>query len=155
MVCKEDQPFPGFRIDITDTSQSTGIGQIDLSERFVNAPVPMLVRVSKICSSNVATDTHCVAVGATPQTSFNIAKALAERDLGKSHREELIAGGHALARSRHGVQRHRAIELLSVNEICNLCEDEASGVHPLLRINLRPDGQPVRMRHTHFSSLAA
>lgn len=127
----------------------------NLSECFINAPVPMLVRVSEVCSSDVASDAHCVAVGATPQTSFDVAKALTERHLGKGHRKELIACGHGFTGSRHRVQRHGAIELLSVNEICNLCEDETSGVHLLLRINLRSDGQPVQMRHTLFSSLAA
>ena len=127
----------------------------NLSECFINAPVPMLVRVSEVCSSDVASDTHCVAVGATPQTSFDIAKALTERDLRKGHREKLIACSHGFTGPRHRVQIHAALELLSVNDICNLCEDEASGVHLLLRMELRSDGQPVQMRHTLFSSLAA
>lgn len=134
--------------------QPSCLADENLSECFVNAPVPMLVRVSEVCPRDIATNAHCVAVGATPEASFNIAKALAESDLGKSHREELIAGGHALACSRHGVQRHGAIELLSVDEIGNLCEDKASSVHPLLRMNLPTEDQPVRMRHTSFYSLA-
>lgn len=116
----------------------------NLSECFVSAPVPMLVRVSEVCSSDVATNAHCVAVGATSQTSFDIAKALTERDLRKGHCKELIACGHPFTGSRHRVQRHAAIELLAVNEIGDLGENQASGVHPLLRINREKSASPFK-----------
>jgi len=113
----------------------------------------MLVRVGEFRSCNVATKAHGVSVSTTAQAGFDVAQALAESNLGESHREELIAGRHALARSWHPVQRHAAIELLSVNEIGDLGEDQTSGVHPLLRMDTGGSGQPVQMRHTDFSSL--
>lgn len=135
--------------------QPSSFADENLSECFVNAPVPMLVRVSEVRSSDIASDAHCVAVGATPQASFDITKALAESNLGKCHREELIAGGHALARSWHPVQRHAALELLAVQQIEDLRKNESSGVHPLLRMNTARRGQLVQMRDTPFFSLAA
>lgn len=135
--------------------QPSSFADENLSECFVNAPVPMLVRVSEVCSSDVASDAHCVAVGTAPQASFDIAKALAERDLGKGHRKELIACGHGFTDSRHRVQSHAALELLAVQRIENLCENESSGVHLLLRMNAGQRSQPVQMRDMLFSSLAA
>ncbi len=135
--------------------QPSRLADKNLSECFVNTPIPMLVRVSEVCSSYVATNAHCVAVGATPQAGFDVPQTLPKGDLRKGHCQKLITGGHSFARSRHRLQRHAAIELLSVDQIGNLCEDEASGVHPSLRMNLRPDDQPVQMRHTRFSSLAS
>ena len=116
----------------------------NLSECFVNAPVPMLVCVSEVSSSDVAPDAHRVAVCATPQANFDIAKALAESDLGKCHREELIACGHSFTGSLHRVQRYAAIELLAVNKIGDLGENKASGVHPLLRINREETASPFK-----------
>ena len=125
-----------------------------LTQGFVNPPVPMLVRIGEVRSCNVAAKAHSVSVSTTTQAGFDVAQALAESNLSESHREKLIAGGHALARSWHPVQRHAAIELLSVNEIGDLGEDQTSGVHPLLRMDTGGSGQPVQMRHTVFSSLA-
>jgi hypothetical protein len=53
------------------------------------------------------------------------------------------------------VQCNTTIELLSVNEVGDLGKDQASSVHPLLRMNLASNRQRVQMRHMPFSPLAA
>jgi len=128
--------------------ESLRLANENLSERFVNAPVPMLVGVSEIGPGDVPAKAHCVKMGATSKTGFDVPKALPESDLSEGHREKLVAGRHASAASRHRVQRDAAIELLSMNEIDDLGENETSGVHPLLRMNLRKKSQLLQMRHT-------
>lgn len=135
--------------------KAPGLADENLCERFVNAPVPVLVGISQISPCDVATDAHGVEMRASPQAGFNVTQTLPESDLGKSHRKKLIAGSHALTRPRHRVELHATIELLAVDEIGNLSENKMSRVHPLLRMNKDRNGQPVQMRHTHFSSLAA
>lgn len=127
----------------------------NLSECFVNAPVTMLVRVSQIRSGNVTSNAHRIAVSATSEAGFNVAQTLPKSDLCEGHRDELISIGHAPAFPRHRMQRHTALKLLAVQRIENLSEYQAASVHPLLRMNQRRYGQPVQMRDTYFSSLAA
>jgi len=91
----------------------------------------------------------------SPQAGFNVSKALPESDLSKSHSEELISGSHTSARPRHRVERHAAIELLTMDQISDLSKNKASSVHPLLRMNQTPSRQLSQMRHMPFSLLAA
>lgn len=135
--------------------QPSGFSNENLSERFVNTPVPMFVGVGQIGPSDVPTNAHCVEMSATAQAGFDISQALSKSNLRESHREELIASSHALARSLHRVQCNTTIELLPVNEIGDLSEDQASSVHSLLRMNSASNRQRVQMRHMPFYSLAA
>jgi len=141
-------------VGVTDI-QPSRLADENLSECFVNAPVSMLVRVSQICSGNVTSNAHCIAVSATSETGFNVAETLPESDLCEGHRDELVSSGHTPAFPRHRMQRHTALKLLAVQRIENLSEYQASSVHSLLRMNQRRCGQPVQMRDTSFSSLAA
>ena len=135
--------------------KSSRLANQNLSECFVNTPVTMLVCISEISSCDVASDAHRVEMRTSPQTGFNISKALSESDLSKSHGEKLISGSHAFTRSRHRVKLHAAIELLTMDEIGDLSKNKAAGVHPLLRMNQTPLGQLSQMRHMPFYLLAA
>ena len=133
--------------------QTTSFADENLSERFVNPPVAMFVRVGEIRSSDVPANPHRAQMRATAKARFDVSKALAKSHLSESHREKLIARSHAFAYPRHRMQSHAAIELLAVNQLGDLGEDQASGVHPLLRMNPNRLSQPVQMRHIDFSSL--
>ena len=139
-------------VGVTDI-QPSRLTNENLSECFVNAPVPMLVRVSQIRSSNVTSNAHSISVSATSEAGFNVAETLPESDLCEGHRDELVSIGHTPAFPRHRMQRHTAMKLLAVQRIENLSEYQASSVHPLLRMNQRRYGQPVQMRDTPFSLL--
>lgn len=133
----------------------TGLADEQLGESLVNAPVPVLVRISQIRSSDPATETHGVGMLIAPQAGFDVPKTLPIGHLSEDHRKELISCGHASALSGHRVQRRAVIELLAVNVVGDLGENQTAGVHPLLRMNRADYGQPVQMRHTSFSSLVA
>jgi len=134
--------------------QSSCLANENLSERFVNAPVPMLVGVGQVGPRDVPANAHCVEMGATAKAGFDVPQALPEGDLSKGHCEKLIADRHTFAGPVHRVQSHAAVELLSVNKIGDLRENQASGVHSLLRMNSGIHRQPAQMRHMPFSSLA-
>lgn len=133
--------------------QSAGFADEDIPESFVDPPIPILVRIGQIRSDDLPANTHRVAMRATVQARFDIPKALPKRDLGEGHGKKLIASGHTLTGSRHGVQIDAALEFLAVQQIENLGKDEASGVHSLLRMESDDLGQPVQMRDTSFFSL--
>lgn len=135
--------------------QSAGFADKCLPDSFVNAPITILIRIGEIGSNDVSPDAHRMAMSATIQTRLDIAQALPESYLGENHGEKLVAGAHALAGSWHRVQSHAAVELLAMDHIGNLGEDEASGVHPLLRMNSASNGQSVQMRHMPFYALNA
>ena len=132
-----------------------GLANEDLSERFVNPPVPMFVGVGQVGPGDVPANAHCVEMCATTQTGFDVPQALPKSNLREGHCEKLISGGHASTASLHRVKPNTTIELLSVNEVGDLGEYQSSSVHPLLRMNLCQGSQPVQMRHMHFSPLAA
>lgn len=134
--------------------QSASLANENLPECFVNTPVPMFVRVGQIGPGDVPANPHGVEMGATPEAGFDVPKALPKSDLGESHRQKLIAGGHASAASLHWMELHTALELLAVQQIENLSENQTSGVHPLLRMNSANNRQRVQMRDMPFSSLA-
>ena len=135
--------------------ESPGLADEDLRERFVNAPVAILVGIGQIGSGDVPANPHGVEMSATAQTGFDVPKTLPKSDLRKSHREKLIAGGHAPAASLHWMELHTALELLAVQQIENLSKNQTSGIHPLLRMNSANNRQRVQMRDIPFSSLAA
>lgn len=135
--------------------KSPRLANQNLSECFVNTPVTMLVRISEISPSDITSDAHAVEMRTASQTCFDISKTLPKSYLSKSHRKKLIPGGHTLARSRHRVKRHAAVELLTMDEIRDLSENETSSVHPLLRMHQTSSCQLSEMRHMPFSLLAA
>ena len=135
--------------------QSTGFANQYLPDSFVDAPIPILVRIGEIGPDDLPANTHRIAMGATIQTRFDIPQTLPEGNLGEGHREKLIASAHTLARPWHRVQSDTALELLAIQHIENLGKNEASGVHSLLRMNSANDGQRVQMRDTPFCSLDA
>lgn len=135
--------------------ESTRLANENLSECFVNAPVPMLVGVGQVGPGDVPSNAHCVEMSATAQTGFDVPQALPKSNLRESHCQKLVAGRHALAASLHRVQCNTSLELLAVQQIENLSENQTSGVHPLLRMNSANNRQRVQMRDMLFYSLAA
>ena len=127
----------------------------NLSECFVNAPVTMLVRISEIRPRDVSSDAHRIEMRTPSQAGFNISKALSEGDLSKSHGEKLISCSHTFAHPRHRMLFDAALKLFSIQEIDDLRENETTGVHPLLRMNLCQFGHLVQMRDNTFELLAA
>lgn len=94
--------------------QSTGLADEHIPESFVDAPIPIFVRIGEIRSDDLPANTHRVAMSAAIQASFDIPQTLPKGDLG---------------------------------------EYQASGVHPLLRMNSTAGGQHVQMRHMPFYPL--
>ena len=135
--------------------KSPRLANQNLSECFVNTPVAMLVCISQISSCDLASDAHRIEMRTSPQTGFNISKALSESDLSKSHSEKLISGSHTFACTRHRVAINAPSQLLRIQHIHNLGEYESSDVHPLLRMKLFQNGQSVQMQDTTLSLLAA
>jgi len=133
--------------------QSAGLSNENLSESFVDAPIPIFVCIGEIRSDDLPANTHRVAMSATIQASFDIPQALPKGDLGEGHGEKLISSGHTLTGSWHGVQIDAALEFLAVQQIENLSEDEASCVHSLLRMDSGDLGQLVQMRDMPFYPL--
>ena len=134
--------------------QSASLADEHLSECFIDSPVSVLVSVGEIGAGDVAANPHGIEMGATPQTGFDVAQALAESDLSEDHSKELVACGHGLTGARHRVEIDAALKLFAINQIGNLGKNEASGIHPLLRMNVSQIGQSVQMRDTSFFSLA-
>ena len=54
------------------------------------------------------------------KASFDVSQALAKRELGEDHGEELIASRHRSAGTRHGIKADAAIELLAMDRVGNL-----------------------------------
>ena len=135
--------------------QAAGFTDQYLSEGFVYSPVSFLVRVGQIGSGDITSNAHRVEVRAAPQTGFNVSKALSESYLRESHSEKLISGSHTLARSRHWMKCHTAIELLAMDEIGDLSKNGTASVHSLLRMNQPTVCQHPQMRHMPNSLLAA
>jgi len=129
-------------------AQVPGFADQNLSECFVNAPIPMLVRIGEVRSCDVATYAHRIEMCATPQAGFDVPQTFPKGNLREGHGEELVAVSHAFAGSWHRVQPHAALELFAVQQIDDLGEDQASGIHPLLRMDQGRNGQPVQMRDT-------
>lgn len=127
----------------------------NLSESFIDTPIAELVRISQIGSGDVAPDTHRVPLRTIAQASFDIPQTLAEGDLGESHREELVAGRHPFAGSGHRVALDATRQLLWIKHIGDLCKNETSSVHPLLRMNTSEPCESVQMQDTPFETLAA
>lgn len=135
--------------------KTSGLTDQNLSECFINSPVSVLVGIGQISPRDIAPDAHGVKMRASSQTSLDVAKALPESDLSKSHCQKLISGSHTFACTRHRVTINAASQLLRIQNIHDLGEYESSDVHPLLRMKPLQDGQPVQMQDTALSLLAA
>lgn len=133
--------------------QSAGLADENLGERLIDPPVPALVRVGEIGAGNVTTKSHCVEMGAASKACLDVPKAFPKGDLREDHGEELVSGGHGLADTVHGIKVDAALKLFAVNQIGDLCENQASSVHSLLRMMDSRIRQPVQMRDTCFLSL--
>lgn len=134
--------------------QSASLADEDIPESFVDPPIPIFVRIREIRSDDLPANAHRVAMSAAIQASFDIPQTLPKGDLGEGHGQKLIASGHTLTGSWHGVQIDAAVELFAMDEIGDLGKNQASGIHPLLRMNSTTVGQHVQMRHMPFYPLS-
>ncbi len=133
--------------------QSAGLADEHLGERFIDPPVSVFIRVSKIRAGYVAANAQGIELGAASQASFDVAKALAKGDLSEDHGEELVTCCHGLANTRHRETSHAATELFGVKDIQDLSENESASVHSLLRMKQDKKCQSVQMQDTRFPSL--
>lgn len=133
--------------------QPAGLADEHLGERFIDPPIPALIGAGEIGACNTATKSHCVEMGATSKACLDIAKAFPKGDLREDHGKKLVSGSHGLADTGHGMKVDAALKLFAVNQIGDLCENQASSVHSLLRMMDSRNRQPVQMRDTVFLSL--
>ena len=109
--------------------QTPSLANEDLRQIGVNLPRAVFVGICNVCSCNIATDTHRVKVGTSPQACFNVTKALPESHLSECHRQKLISSTEAPADSRHRVALQATLEFLAIQQINHLGEDEAALIH--------------------------
>ena len=132
-IDRNDHAVETERIALTSVKASR-LSDKNLSQSFVDAPVPVLVGVGEIGSSDASSEAHRISVLVAPQAGFDVAQSFPISELSEDHGKKLIASGHTLAPPRHRMQSHAAVELLAVYGIGDLRENQASGVHPLLRL---------------------
>lgn len=128
--------------------QASGFANQNLGKCLIDPPVPEFVGIRKIGTRNVAANTHRVKMLVAMQTRFDIAQSLPKSDLGKCHRQELIACGHASARPGHRVASNATGQLLRIQNIHDLSENESAGVHFLIE-NEAPPGAPAHSNAGH------
>ena len=124
----------------------------NLSQIPINAPIPVLVRVSQIGSGDVAPDSHRIQMAAAAKTGFDVSKTLPVGHLRKRHAQELVACSECATAPWHGISGNASFEMLPMKHVRDLRENESSRVHPLLRLNRIWDGHPFQMRHTSSST---
>ena len=112
-----------------------GFGGADqpLGEVGVDPPVAPLVRIGQGAARDAASDAHVVQLGLHgPQTRLDVAQALAIGELGKGQTEKLVEAREAADLVLALVAGHAATELLQRQEVHDLREDGASGMHGAL-----------------------
>ena len=132
--------------------QAASFADQNLGQSFVDTPVPVLVGVSQIGASDFAPKTHRISELIAPQTRFDVAQSFPISELSEDHREILIACGKASADPRHRVAFDAPSQFFRVQNICDLSENESSGVHPLMRMNQTLCSQPFQMQDNPFFS---
>lgn len=137
-----------IQISLVGGIQTLSFSNENLSQSFVNTPVPVFICVGQIGSGNSSTNTHCVEVLRTPQTGFDVAQTFPECELSEDHTQELIASSHCFTDSGHGMQIDAAVKFFAVEQIQNLGENQSSSVHPLMRLNNSLQRNQIQMRDT-------
>ena len=123
-----------------------------LSQIRENAPVPVLVGVSKIGSCDVAAAPHRIEMAAPAQASPDVPQTLPVSHLRKRHAQKLVARGEGATSSRHRISSNTSVEMFPMKHVHDLRENESSGVHLLLRLNSHREGYSIQMRHTPSST---
>ena len=133
--------------------QAAGFTNKNLPKCFEHAPVPVLISVGKVSSSNVASNAHRIEVTTATKARFDISQALAEGNLSEYHRQKLVAGTHAFTCSGHWITVDASGHLLGIQYIGNLGKNQTSSVHSLLRMSCTGKCQPVQMQDICFFAL--
>lgn len=128
--------------------QTPRLADEDLSQIPINAPIPVLVRVSQIGSGDVAPDSHRIQVAAAAKTGFDVPKTFPVCHLRKCHTQELVACRESATGPRHGISGNTSRQLCWIERVRNLGENEPSGIHFLLRMGPERDGEPFQMQDT-------
>jgi len=121
-------------VDLHDVSircvQLASLANENLSEFEIDAPVPRLVGVGEIGSSDQSANAHGVEqIGLGSEARFDIAQTFSESQLGEGHAKELIPCGKALAFPGHGIIGYATIELRPIDHIDNLGENRTANIH--------------------------
>lgn len=104
-----------------------------LSKVGVDAPIVRLVGIGQSGARNPAPEAHVIKLALhRAQASFDVAEALAKRQLGKGQAKELIEAGKAAQFVIAAVLRDALVELVRRDVIDQLGEDGTAGKHALL-----------------------
>jgi hypothetical protein len=125
----------GLQVDPQRLAGVERLGKVDenLGEVGHDAPVAGLVRVGQGAARHAASDTHVVEFRLhRAETRFDVAQALAVRELGKRETEELIETREAPDLVIALVARHAGAELGQREQVHHLREDRATGMHGAL-----------------------
>jgi len=109
-----------------------GIGHDNegLGEFVVDTPVARLVGIGQGAAADVATDAEVVELGGLrSQTSFDVAQALAIRQLRKGHAQELIQAAEAADVEVATVLLDQSPESVPRRELHHLGKDQLASVH--------------------------
>jgi hypothetical protein len=128
--------------------ESSRLADEHLGQVCIDPPIAKLVGIGQVRPRNVAADAHRVEMIAAPQACFDVSQTVPEGHLREGHREELIACREPFAGSRHRIARDTSRQLLGVERIHDLGENEATGVHLLLRLTPAPRLRPIQMQDT-------
>ena len=101
-----------------------------LGEVFPNPPVPVFVGIGeRRFGKRLAEPKMVERFGSCVETSSNIAQTFPRGHLGEDHADELLSKSEMTYRGCEFVTLYNAVESLAVNQVENLREDEAAGVH--------------------------
>src|SRR5262249_4462219 len=96
----------------------------------VDSPITQLIGMSERISGDLAANTHVVQLRRPgSQTRFNISKALAIRQLRKSHRQKMIPARETVHFVITVVSLNTHTELVTRNKVHQLGEDRLANVH--------------------------
>jgi hypothetical protein len=106
-----------------------GVDQ-SLRQLRVDAPIALLVGLGKGAARNAPTQAQVIELGRlAAQTGFDVAQALAMRELREGHAQELIDAGEALDVSLAAILRHQSAKSLPRHVLHQLSEHQSAGVH--------------------------
>src|SRR6516165_5149395 len=110
--------------------KATGNDNEGLGEFVVDTPVARLVGIGQGAAADVATDAEVVELGGLrSQTSFDVAQALAIRQLRKGHAQELIQATEAANVEAATVLLDQSPESVPRRELHHLGKDQLASVH--------------------------